>query len=235
MPKRSLGTSILINSNAIAGLTSINGVSLSAEALDATTLTSNGGYREFTGGFKDGGEVSISGYFEPDDTDGQVAAYNEFENGDAIPFVILYPQGASWGFNGVVTGFNTSADLEDLIGFEATIKVSGKPTLNFAASEGLTNLVLSGTGGTLSPAFDADTRYYTFAGVTADTVEIVATGAGQTIKMFIDGAYVQNLISGAAAELPITAEGSKKITIMANEAGKSPKIYEIVIVKESGE
>lgn len=232
MAKRSLGTSILINSNAIAGLTSINGVSLSAETLDATTLTSYGGYREFIGGFKDGGEVSISGYFEPDDTDGQVAAYNEFENGDAIPFVILYPQGASWGFNGVVTGFNTSADLEDLIGFEATIKVSGKPTLNFAASEGLTNLVLSGTGGTLSPAFDADTRYYTFAGVTADAVEIVATGAGQTIKMFIDGAYVKDLVSGSDAEVDVEI-GSTKITIMANETGKSPKIYEVVVVKVS--
>lgn len=232
MAERALGTQILINSDAIAGLTSINGVSLTAETLDTTTLTSNGRYREFTGGFKDGGEVSISGYFEPGDVDGQVAVYDAFEAGLAIPFSIIYPQGASWSFNGVVTGFNTSADLEDLIGFEATIKVSGKPTLNFAASEGLTNLVLSGTGGTLSPAFDADTRYYTFAGVTADAVEIVATGTGQTIKMFIDGAYVKDLVSGSDAEVDVEI-GSTKITIMANETGKSPKIYEVVVVKVS--
>ena len=235
MPRKALGTKILINTNAIAGLTSINGLSLSAETHDITTLDNTTGYREFEGGFKDGGDVSISGFFEAGDEDGQIAVCNIFETGETTPFAILYPQGASWGFNGVATAFSTSAELEGHISFEATIKVSGKPTLNFAASEGLTNLVLSGTGGTLSPAFDADTRYYTFAGVTADAVEIVATGAGQTIKMFIDGAYVQNLISGAAAELPITAEGSKKITIMANEAGKAPKIYEIVIVKESGE
>lgn len=232
MAERALGTQILINSDAIAGLTSINGVSLTAETLDTTTLTSNGRYREFTGGFKDGGEVSISGYFEPGDVDGQVAVYDAFEAGLAIPFSIIYPQGASWSFNGVVTGFNTSADLEDLIGFEATIKVSGKPTLNFAASEGLTNLVLSGAGGTLSPAFDADTRYYTFAGVTADAVEIVATGTGQTIKMFIDGAYVKDLVSGSDAEVDVEI-GSTKITIMANETGKSPKIYEVVVVKVS--
>lgn len=232
MAERALGTQILINSDAIAGLTSINGVSLTAETLDTTTLTSNGRYREFTGGFKDGGEVSISGYFEPGDVDGQVAVYDAFEAGLAIPFSIIYPQGASWSFNGVVTGFNTSADLEDLIGFEATIKVSGKPTLNFAASEGLTNLVLSGTGGTLSPAFDADTRYYTFAGVAADAVEIVATGTGQTIKMFIDGAYVKDLVSGSDAEVDVEI-GSTKITIMANETGKSPKIYEVVVVKVS--
>ena len=231
MAERALGTQILINSDAIAGLTSINGVSLTAETLDTTTLTSNGGYREFTGGFKDGGEVTVSGYFEPSDADGQIAVYNAFESGDAIPFSIIYPQGASWGFNGVVTGFSTSADLEDLIGFEATIKVSGKPTLNFAASEGLTDLALSGTGGTLSPAFDADTRYYTFAGVTADAVEIEATGAGQTIKMFVNGAYVKDLVSGSDAEVDVEI-GSTKITIMANETGKAPKIYEIIVVRK---
>lgn len=233
MSERALGTSILINSNAIAGLTSINGVNLTAETLDATTMTSTGGYREFKGGFKDGGEVTIGGYFEPGDTDGQVAVYNAFEAGNAIPFSVIYPQGASWGFNGVVTGFSTSADLEDLIGFEATIKVSGKPSLNFSASTGLTNLALSGTGGTLSPAYAAGTRYYTFNGVTATKVSVTATGAGQTIKMFVDGAYVQDLASGAATDVAIAAVGSKKITIIANESDKAPKIYEIVVVKVS--
>lgn len=231
MPERALGTQILINSDAIAGLTSINGVSLTAETLDTTTLTSNGGYREFTGGFKDGGEVTVSGYFEPGDADGQVAVYNAFESGDAIPFSIIYPQGASWGFNGVVTGFSTSAELEGLIAFEATIKVSGKPSLNVAASSGLTDLVLSGTGGTLAPAFSAGTRYYTFEGVTANKVTVTVTGAGQTIKMFVNGAYVKDLVSGSAAEVDVKI-GSTKITIMANETGKAPKIYEIIVVRE---
>lgn len=231
--ERALGTSILINSNAIAGLTSINGVALTAETLDATTLTSTGGYREFKGGFKDGGEVSLGGYFEPGDTDGQVALYNAFEAGNVIPFSVIYPQGASWGFNGVVTGFSTSADLEDLIGFEATIKVSGKPSLNFSASAGLTALALSGTGGTLSPTYTTGTRYYTFNGVTATKVSVTATGVGQTIKLFVDGAYVQDLVSGAATDVAIATVGSKKITIMANETGKAPKIYEVVVVKVS--
>lgn len=230
MAERALGTQILINSDAIAGLTSINGVSLTAETLDTTTLTSNGGYREFKGGFKDGGEVTVSGYFEPGD-DGQVAVYNAFESGDAIPFSIIYPQGASWGFNGIITGFSTSAELEGLIAFEATIKVSGKPSLNVTASSGLTNLVLSGTGGTLSPAFDADTRYYTFEGVTANKVTVTATGTGQTIKMFVNGAYVKDLVSGSGAEVDVEI-GSTKITIMANETGKAPKIYEIIVVRE---
>lgn len=230
MPRKALGTKILINTNAVAGLTSINGLSLSAETLDITTLDNTTGYREFEGGFKDGGDVSISGFFEAGDENGQIAVCNIFETGETTPFTILYPQGASWGFNGVVTAFSTSAELEGHISFEATIKVSGKPTLNFVASAGLTNLALSGTGGILSPEFDTGTRYYTFADVTADSVTVTATGAGQTIKMFVDGIYVQNLVSGAGAEVSLGTD-SNKITIMANETSKAPKIYEIIVTK----
>ena len=102
--------------------------------------------------------------------------------------------------------------------------------LNFTA-RGLTALALSGTGGSLSPACDADTTYYTFDGVTADVVKITATGVGQTIKLFVDNAYIGNLTSGSAYDLSMDEAGSKKAVIMANETNKAPKIYEIVIVK----
>jgi predicted secreted protein len=233
LAERALGTQILINSSVIAGLTSISGLDLTAETLDVTTLSSDGGYREFIGGFKDGGEVSISGYFEPGDTDGQAALYTAFEAGGAIPFSIIFPQGAAWTFNGVVTGFSTGAELEDIVSFEGTIKVSGKPTLGMTASVGLSNLALTGASGSLSPDFDADIRYYTFDGVTAESVTVTATGSGQKIKLFVDGAYVQDLASSSASS-PIAMElGSKKLTIMANETNKAPKIYDIVVVKVS--
>lgn len=233
MAKRALGTKILINSNVIAGLTSISGLDLSADTLDVTTLDSEDGYREFIGGFKDAGEVSISGYFEPGDADGQAALYDAFEAGEVASFSIIFPQGAAWTFNGIVTGFSTGAELEDLVSFEGTIKVSGKPSLGFEASAGLSGLVLTGEGGELSPVFDADIRYYTFDGVTDDSVTIKATGAGQKIKLFVDGVYVQDLASGSNSS-PITLEvGSKKLTVMASETGKAPKIYDVIVVKVS--
>ena len=37
-----------------------------------------------------------------------------------------------WGFKGVVTSISTSAPMEDNIPFEASIKVSGKPTLTIS-------------------------------------------------------------------------------------------------------
>lgn len=232
---RALGTKLLINSSSIAGLTSINGLALTADTIDKTTLSSIGGYREFTGGFKDGGEVTASGYLEPSDTTGQVALYNAFESGNTIPMSVLFPpqMGASWDFNGVVTGFSTSAELEDMVSFEVTIKVSGKPNLNFANSSGLTGLSLTGTAGALTPTFSNGTYLYAFSGVTATSVTVTATAAGQTIKLFVNGEYVQDLTSGAAsAAIPMTV-GSKKITILANENNKTQKMYEVVVVKVS--
>lgn len=135
MATRSLGTVLKIGKDPtivkVGGLTEIGGIELSADTLDTTTLESDGGYREFIGGFKDAGEVSLSGYLEIDASNGQKKMYDAFETGDVQEFAIEFPEniGAKWAFKGVVTGFSTGASLEDLISFGATIKVSGKPTL----------------------------------------------------------------------------------------------------------
>jgi predicted secreted protein len=224
----------MIGVNAVAGLTSIGGIAKTADTLDTTTLDSDGGYRTFTGGFKDGGEVAISGYFEPGDTNGQIAMDAAFEAGNETAFQIVFPaaMGASWTFNGVVTAFSTGADLEELVSFEATIKVSGKPTLVTTASAGLSALALTGAGGALTPAFAANKNSYTFSGVTATSVTVTATGAGQTIKLYADGAYVQDLVSGAASNaINLTLNVGKKLTIIANETGKSQIVYEVIVVK----
>ena len=51
----------------IANLTSIDGVSISADTIESTNLSTEGGYRTFVNGLKDAGEVSISGHFGYDD------------------------------------------------------------------------------------------------------------------------------------------------------------------------
>ena len=62
---RSLGTKLMKGTTAIAGLTSIGGIEITADTTDVTTLDSEGGYREFIGTFKDGGEVPIEGFLIP--------------------------------------------------------------------------------------------------------------------------------------------------------------------------
>ena len=127
MPTVAMGTSIKkAAGTAIASLTSIAGLELSADTIETTTLDSVGGYRTFVQGLKDAGEVSISGFFD-------YAAHNailaDFNTGTSASYVITFPGGKNWTFDAVVTGFSTGAELEDLVSFESTLKVSGKPVL----------------------------------------------------------------------------------------------------------
>lgn len=135
---RSVGTKLRIGTDFIGDLSSIGSPSITQEELDVTTLDSEGGYREFIAGFKDPGEVVVSGFFVPSDA-GQAAVYAALESGDIQDFEIIYPPqlGASWSFQGIVTAFNVTSETEEAIGFEATIRVSGKPRLNLESSSGV--------------------------------------------------------------------------------------------------
>ena len=124
------GTILNVNSVAVGSLSNIDGLEPTMETIDVTTLDSSGGYREFVGGLKDGGELPVDGYLNAGDA-GQTAIQAAFDAGVAVPCSIVFPAtiGYTWTFNGLVTGFKTGAALEDAVSFSATIKVSGKPTL----------------------------------------------------------------------------------------------------------
>ena len=134
MAKKSLGTKLQIAETTpitVGSLTSINGLEVSADTIDVTTLDSTDGYREFIQGFKDGGEVSVEGYLDVATGNGQKEMLDLFDSGEVKPFEIVFPAtlNAKWAFNGIVTGFSTGASLEDPLSFSATIKVTGRPTL----------------------------------------------------------------------------------------------------------
>ena len=134
MAKKSLGTKLQIAETTpitVGSLTSINGLEVSADTIDVTTLDSTDGYREFIQGFKDGGEVSVEGYLDVATGNGQKEMLDLFDSGEVKPFEIVFPAtlNAKWAFNGIVTGFSTGASLEDPLSFSATIKVTGKPML----------------------------------------------------------------------------------------------------------
>lgn len=105
--------------------------------------------------------------------------------------------------------------------------------LAVVASAGLSALAMTGTGGTLSPAFGAAVRFYTFGGVTAASVTVTPTAAAHTIKLYVDDVYVQDVVSGSPSAAIAMAIGSKKIKLVAYEAGKSSQTTEIVVVKIS--
>jgi predicted secreted protein len=131
MPIVSMGTTLSKAGTPIANLTSIDGVGVSADTIETTNLSTEGSYRTFVTSLKDAGEVSISGHFEYAD---HSILLEDFESGETDAYTIEFPDvatttGTQWTFDAVVTAFSTSVELEDLISFEATLKVSGRPTL----------------------------------------------------------------------------------------------------------
>lgn len=126
-----MGTTLKKGDVAIADLTSIDGISVSSDTIETTNLSTEGGYRTFVTSLKDAGEVSISGHFD-------YASHNpllsDFEDGSTDVYTIEFPDvatttGTQWTFSAIVSAFSTSVALEDIISFDATLKVSGKPTL----------------------------------------------------------------------------------------------------------
>lgn len=133
---RSVGTQFTIGGKVVGSLTSIGGVEVSSETSDVTSLDNEDGYKEFLGGFKDGGEVALEGYLDGDN-EGQSEMYTAFESQDAQECAIVFPKaiGKSWTFQGVVTKYKAGdASLNDALKFAASVKVSGKPTLAASAA-----------------------------------------------------------------------------------------------------
>ena len=127
---RSVGTKFTIDTKPVGGLSSIGGVEVSSDTTEVTALDNTSGYKEYVGGFKDGGEVPLEGFLDGEDA-GQDAMYVALEDQEEHDFSIVFPSaiGKTWTFKGVVTKFATSAAVNDAVKYSAAIKVSGKPTL----------------------------------------------------------------------------------------------------------
>jgi predicted secreted protein len=131
MPIVAMGTTLKKDTTLLANLTSIDGISVSSDTIETTNLSTEGGYRTFVTSLKDAGEVSISGHFDFESHD---LLLTDFEDGSVDSYTIEFPDsvathGTQWTFSAVVSAFSTSVAMEDLISFDATLKVSGKPVL----------------------------------------------------------------------------------------------------------
>lgn len=123
---RALGTTITFNAKTIGALTSIGEITPDSEELDATTLDSVGGYREFLQGFKDSGEVTLSGYLDKADA-GQQELITGYGSGLVKAVAISFPNSSGVAsFNAYVKSFTLgAADVDGIVGFGATLRISG--------------------------------------------------------------------------------------------------------------
>jgi predicted secreted protein len=132
-PVSSQGTTIKkTDGTAIAFLTKIEGLSIKANTIDTTALDTTGGYKTFINGFKEVDDVSISGFFDYSSHD---QLLTDLQAGTKTNYTIQFPPapggttGASWTFDAIVTTFKTGAAVDATISFDASLKVSGAPTL----------------------------------------------------------------------------------------------------------
>lgn len=111
---------------AIAGVTNVGGPGLSRETIDVSGHDSAGGWREFVGGLKDAGEVSLDINYRPAVHDVLV---DDLDDEDPRNYKLVFPDGTEWAFKAVLTAFEPSAPFDDKLSASATFKVSGPPTL----------------------------------------------------------------------------------------------------------
>ncbi len=115
----------------VGNLTNIGEVGADSDELDVTTLDSDGGYREFLQGFKDGGEVAMSGYYL--EGKNQDEAIKLFDSGDKVTGVITFPSKSTMTFPCFVKSYKVGpAEVQGAVGFSFSVRVAGKPV--FAAA-----------------------------------------------------------------------------------------------------
>ena len=113
----------------IAEIKNINGPTKSKGTIDVTSLSSTGGYREFIGGFKDGGTISMSMIFRRDTYD---IMNTDFESSGLKNYEIIFPddEDTTIEFEAEVTELGLATTTDDAITSDVTLKVSGQPVVN---------------------------------------------------------------------------------------------------------
>lgn len=124
-----VGTKFKRNSVDVAEVNSITGPNKTRGTIDVTSLDSTGGYREFIGGFRDAGTVTLNMNFT-------MATFNDFnedfESATLQSYSIVLPDsgGTTFSFSGLVTDLGMAVPMDDKVTSDVTIKISGVVTLD---------------------------------------------------------------------------------------------------------
>jgi predicted secreted protein len=113
----------------MAEINSITGPGVTREQIDVTSLDSTGGWREYIGGFRDGGTVALAMNFTRSTYE---VMFTDFESNLSQNYEILLPdlEATSIEFMGIVTECPLTISPDDKITADVTIKVTGQPVIN---------------------------------------------------------------------------------------------------------
>lgn len=114
----------------VGKLTSVGEIAPDSEMLDVTTLDSQDGYREYIQGYRDAGEVELSGYHDASDQ-GQKALREAFSSGRVGAFEVVFPDGVTASFSALVKSVSLgAAEVDGAIGFGAVLRVTGAVSIS---------------------------------------------------------------------------------------------------------
>jgi predicted secreted protein len=122
-----VGTTVL---NTVSEITSITPFEFTADEIDVTTHGSADRYREYIQGLRDGGSISIEGYFTTASAANLITLFQS--TATALTATVDLPTSPSvtrFTSSVIVTAFSTEAPLDGVIGYSATFKITGKPLL----------------------------------------------------------------------------------------------------------
>lgn len=125
------GVTVTFSSGFFAQILSVDGPTLSREAVETTHSTTSTGKTFIPSAFWDPGEITVEINFDADATP-PISAVAE-------TVTVTYPiptgstTGATWSASGFMTAFSPSAPIEDRMTATATIKLSGDVTYVDAA------------------------------------------------------------------------------------------------------
>jgi hypothetical protein len=112
----------------VAEVSSITPPSASVDQIDVTHMQSPNRYREFIDGLIDGGECSFDINFIPgNNTDDRMLELLALPIGTDHNrnLRISFPNGVTWSFRGVLTGYEPDVPVDDKMTATVTFKVSG--------------------------------------------------------------------------------------------------------------
>jgi len=229
------GTTLKWNGNTIAELISISGPNQSMDPIDVTNHDSSNAFREFLAGIRDGGEISIEGNWIPHSDSDQVVMNTDFQAGTSREVIITLPtsMATTWTATCLITAIEPSYPFDDKIGFSATLKISGKPTLGVTSATGPTGIVVTGNvSGALSevPDYAAGTYIYSVDGSSEASVTVTVTAAGAN-TITVNGSSVTTGVPSSAISL--TSGAITTITVIVGETNKASKTYTIRVVDGS--
>jgi len=112
---------------AVAQLTDVGYSGGESETYDTTCLDSGVGKTYASTGYSEGGEVTISGFYDP-----ALAGHQAITDLITAPadnsWRVTYSDGTSMDFTGAGVSFESTMAMADGVKFSSTIKVDGLPT-----------------------------------------------------------------------------------------------------------